>query len=165
MLSVQLSGDRELITRLQSMPEAVRNALLRKVTVLTIELQKKIRTEKLSGQVLNKRTGALQSSIFREVISTATSVEGKVAAGKDVPYAAIHEYGGTTKPHVIAPKNAQALHFFMNGKEIFAKSVNHPGSKMPMRSYMRSALGEMRVEIVEGMTEAVKEGMRSTIRS
>ena len=160
MLSIQVSGDTELIARLQKMPTAVHNALVRKVTMLAYELQKKIRTEKLDGQVLNKRTGALQSSIFVEVTETSHSVQGKVAAGKEIPYAAIHEYGGQTKPHIIVAKNAEALHFYMGGKEMFLKSVNHPGSKMPVRSYMRSSLSEMRFEIIEGMTDAVKEGMR-----
>lgn len=164
MLSVQLVGDKELIARLQSAPEAVRKALVRKSYQLAIALQRKIRTEKLSGQVLNKRTGALQSSIFYEVTETQYGVIAKVAAGKDVPYAAIHEYGGTTKPHVIEATKAQALHFHVGGKEVFAKRVNHPGSRMPERSYMRSSLGEMHEQIVEGLTEAVKEGMKATLK-
>lgn len=159
MLSIQLSGDEELIARFKQMPERVHKALIRKITALSIALQNKIRTEKLDGQVLNKRTGALQSSIHRQVTDTATAVVAKVSAGKDVPYAAIHEYGGQTKPHIIVPKNAEALHFYIGGKEVFAKSVNHPGSKMPERSYMRSSLSEMRIEIIEGMTDAVREGM------
>lgn len=159
ILSVQISGDTELIARLQSMPETVRQALIRKCTVLALLLQKKIVTEKLSGQVLNKVTGALQSSVFQEVTSTATAVHAKVAAGRDVPYAAIHEYGGQTRPHIIEPKNAEALHFYIGGKEVFAKLVNHPGSRFPVRSYMRSSLGEMRIQIVDGLTDAVKEGM------
>ena len=160
MLSVQVSGDDTLIKRIENMPVAVRNALVRKVVTLQIALQRKIRMEKLDGQVLNKRTGALQSSIFISPVEvTEHAVIGKVSAGKDVPYARIHEYGGQTSPHTIEPKRAEALHFYIGGKEVFAKSVNHPGSKMPERSYMRSSLSEMRVEIVEGLTEAVREGL------
>jgi len=160
MLSVQITGDTELIERIDRMPQAVHNALLRKITALSIELQRYIRTEKLSGQVLNKRTGALQSSVFQEVSDKGTSIIAKVAAGRDVPYARIHEYGGQTKPHDIYPKNAKALHFFMGGKEVFAKVVHHPGSKMPERSYMRSSLADMKQEIIDGMTNAARQGLQ-----
>jgi len=158
MLSVQVSGDTELIERIGKMPSGVHNALLRKITALAIEMQRKIRVDKLSGQVLNKRTGALQSSIFQEVSDERTAIIATVSAGKDVPYAAIHEYGGVTKPHDIYPKNAKALHFFIGGKEVFAKVVHHPGSKMPERSYMRSTLADMKQEIIDGMTDAVRQG-------
>lgn len=36
----------------------------------------------------------------------------------------VHE---PTRPHLITPRRAKALHFFHNGQEVFAKSVNHPG--------------------------------------
>ncbi|MEG8267173.1 hypothetical protein MKR65_13155 [Acinetobacter baumannii] len=45
--------------------------------------------------------------------------------GTNVPYAPILHNGGQTRPHVIRPRNKQALSF--NGK-VF-KQVNHPGSK------------------------------------
>ena len=34
-----------------------------------------------------------------------------------------------TKPHVIYPKNKKALKFTVRGEDIFAKQVNHPGTK------------------------------------
>lgn len=34
-----------------------------------------------------------------------------------------------TRPHVIEPKNAKALRFEINGQIVFAKRVNHPGTK------------------------------------
>lgn len=46
------------------------------------------------------------------------------------------EFG--TKPHVIVPKNARALRFFLENKAIFSKRVNHPGT----RPYRMLASGE-----------------------
>lgn len=37
--------------------------------------------------------------------------------------------GGKTEPHVIRPKKAKALKFSIDGETVYAKSVNHPGSK------------------------------------
>jgi hypothetical protein len=38
-------------------------------------------------------------------------------------------YEEDTKAHIIQPKNAKALHFFMGGNEVFATRVHHPGTK------------------------------------
>ena len=48
----------------------------------------------------------------------------------------------------------------MGGKQVFFKKVNHPGSTMPERSFLRSSLGEMKDEIIGGIREAVAEGTR-----
>jgi len=48
-----------------------------------------------------------------------------------MPYAAIHQFGGRTKPHRILPKRGKALKF--GGK--FYAAVNHPGSNIPARPF------------------------------
>lgn len=40
--------------------------------------------------------------------------------------AAVHE---GSRPHLIRPRRAKALHFFVGGREVFTKLVRHPGSK------------------------------------
>lgn len=42
-----------------------------------------------------------------------------------------------TRPHVIRPRNAAALHFHWKGREVFAKSVQHPGTRA--RPFLRNA--------------------------
>ena len=159
MLTVTLAGDRELIERLESMPTTVREALDRKVSELALRLEAKVKG-KLSGEVLQVRTGALRRSIAGDVTHTAASVTGRVYSSGDVKYAGIHEFGGTTKAHVIEALNGKALAFKAGGKPVFAKRVNHPGSKVPERSYLRSSLTEMRDEIVEGLRQTVADSIR-----
>ena len=142
------------------MPSKVHAALLRKVTALDLKLEAKVK-QKLSGEVLNVRTGALRASIFSAVEDNTSSIFGKVASTGDVKYARIHEYGGTTPPHEILPSKAKALAFMVGGKMVFAAKVNHPGSKMPERSFLRSALADMSPEIIEGLNAAVAEGLRA----
>ena len=127
------------------------------ITGLAIKLQTKIKDEKLSGQVLHVRSGALRQSINYRVSGTGSSITAEVFS-HGVPYAAIHEFGGHTKPHKIEAIHAQALHFLMGGKDIFVKSVNHPGSVMPERSYMRSSLQEMLPEIRKTLLRAIIVG-------
>jgi phage gpG-like protein len=157
VLSVTVRADK-IIAQLDGMPSKVHDALLRKVTALDLMLEAKVR-QKLSGQVLNVKTGALRRSIFGTVDDRGTAVYGHVASSGDVKYAAIHEFGGTTPPHDIIATKAQALAFMVGAKLVFAKVVHHPGSKMPERSFMRSSLADMRAPIIAGLTEAVREGV------
>lgn len=160
MLNVTLVGDRELIARLQAMPSKVKAALLRKVTELAFKLESKIKADKLSGQVLNVRTGALRASIANEVTDTTTSVSGRAFSSGDVKYAAANEFGATIPAHEILPSKAQALAFVLQGKQIFAKRVQMPAVTIPERSFMRSSLADMKPEIIEGLTEAVKDALK-----
>ncbi|MET7981698.1 MULTISPECIES: hypothetical protein [unclassified Streptomyces] len=34
-----------------------------------------------------------------------------------------------TRPHIIRPRRAKALHFYVEGAEVFSKLVRHPGTK------------------------------------
>lgn len=67
-------------------------------------------------------SGALRKSL-------AVRVEGdKITVGPDTPYADYVEFG--TKPHVIKPKKpGGVLRFQVNGQWVYAKVVNHPGTK------------------------------------
>ena len=81
-------------------------------------------------------TGRLASSITQQFDANSASV------GTNVVYAAIHQFGGRTKPHVIRPKNAKALATPYGPR----KSVNHPGSEIPARPFLTiSPAGEGKI--------------------
>lgn len=142
-------------------PEAVRTRLRGEAVRLTQALAALVRS-KLSGPVLQRRSGRLIGSIRSELIETADSVGGRVSTS-GVPYARIHEYGGQTSPHEIVAKNSASLAFVWQGRQVFFKRVNHPGSKMPERSYMRSSLEEMRSEIAESYKRAGAAGAQEGV--
>ena len=148
--------DSRLVARLGAMPDKLRRALSNKTTRLRLELEARVK-QKLSGEVLNVRTGALRRSIFSDQTETANEISARVVQSADVPYGRIHEYGGTTPPHDIYPTKAKALAFVMNGRLTFAKVVHHPGSVIPERSFMRSSLAEMRDEIIAQYRLVAKE--------
>lgn len=140
--------------RLQNPTPVVMRAVEQVVRAKAIKLEELVK-DKLSNRVLNVRSGALRRSIQHRVVVGSKVVAGLVFSSGDVKYARIHEFGGQTRPHDIFPKNAQALAFTVGGKKVFARSVRHPGSKIPERSYMRSSLGEMQLEIVRDIRLAV----------
>lgn len=78
-----------------------------------------------AGKILQD-SGRLRSSIDSD------SDNNEAIVGTNVVYARIHQLGGKTKPHVIRPRNKQALYF--NGR--FARQVNHPGSDIPARPFL-----------------------------
>ena len=74
-----------------------------------------------------KRTGKLSQSIVKRPVLTS-ELGLSVIIGAYQPYATFVHEG--TKPHVILPKSAKALHWINGeGQSVFAKSVHHPGTK------------------------------------
>lgn len=71
-------------------------------------------------------SGRLAASIVERSDNDSATV------GTNVEYAAIHQFGGKTCPHVIEPRNKKALAF--NGRVV--KRVNHPGSTIPARPFL-----------------------------
>jgi phage gpG-like protein len=157
MFDVELHD--ELSASLAAMPERIRAALSAKATTLAAALEARIQ-QKLSGSVLNARTGALARSIIATVDDGSAGVSVRIGPSGDIKYAAIHEFGGTIPPHEIVPNKSKALAFAVAGKAAFAKRVNLPAVTMPERSYLRSSLAEMAGEITEGLAEAVVEAVR-----
>lgn len=127
----------------------------KRMASLVIALSNKIKFDKLSGQVLKNQSGTLRRSITPAVKTAGAVLTGEVAT--NIEYAAIHEYGGRTKPHDIFPRKGRALAFMMGGKKVIVKSVHHPGSVFPERSFMRTALNEMQPEIRSAFEAAVSE--------
>lgn len=155
MITVTVIGKEELRARIDAMPDKVHTALLRAITSLALQLEAHVKQDKLEGQVLNHITGRLQGSIMHDVIDQGTRITGRVYSNTTVNYAAIHEYGGQIPDRY--PVNAQALHFFIGGKEVFAKFAR--GFTMPERSFLRSSLQDYRQIIINGMTNAVTSAL------
>jgi phage gpG-like protein len=157
MFQVDLRDDYS--ASLAGMPDRVRQALSSKANVLAVALEAKIQ-QKLSGGVLNMRSGALARSIIATVDESSADVSVRIGSSGDVKYAAIHEFGGTIPPHEIVPNKAKALAFAAGCKQVFAARVNLLAVTMPERSYLRSSLAEMAGEIAEGLSEAVVDATR-----
>lgn len=158
--TVELKGAQEALAEI---PAQVIDAVAKKVRILTTNLQHHIVADKLQGQVLHHRSGALSRSIAQDVETDGSVTTGRVFSSGDVKYAAIHEFGGKTRPHDIVPTKAQALAFMVGGQQVFAKIVHHPGSNIPERSFMRSGLFDMAEEIVAGIREAALAGAKQAM--
>jgi phage gpG-like protein len=157
MLSLALAGVGETSAKLDGYPAALQAALSAKAGELAAALADLVKNDKLAGSVLNMRTGALSDSITASVAAEAGGVRASVGSEGDVKYAAIQEYGGKTGAHEIVPAKGDVLAFVVGEGQHFARKVEHPGSLIPERSYLRSALADMKDEILAALADAAAE--------
>lgn len=136
----------ELESRLDDYRKNLSSQIFRALTVLEAEILQNIRSK--SG--LKVRSGSLLNSIgaSKKVYEDNGQVVGEIGP-QGIPYAAIHEFGGKTAAHRIEARNAKVLAFQMGGEQVFAKFVNHPGSNIPARPYLRPALAAKEEEILK----------------
>jgi len=89
---------------------------------------------KQSGRVAREGGQTLSKwSVLRRSF-TVHPGNGFVTVGTNVPYAAIHQFGGKTKPRTIVPRNGKAL--FWPGAAHPVRVVRHPGSTIPARPFL-----------------------------
>lgn len=161
MLSVSLDGDEALVSRFRDLPRAVQAALRAKAEALAEALRLHVVQDKLSGQILQTRSGALRNAIAAEASSDGGRLLIRLFARGDVRYAAIQEYGGRTPAHDIVPDKAKALAFVIGGRTAFARIVHHPGSTIPARPFMAPALAEMKPQILSELKAAALAAVRT----
>lgn len=85
-----------------------------------------IRVESRAKRLCPVDTGRLRASITWEIVRSSGGVY-VARVGTNVKYArAVHD---GTRPHVIEPRQATVLRFPANGGIVYARRVNHPGTR------------------------------------
>ena len=158
MIVADVVGGAALAARLGAMPEQVKQELARTVSTLSQELRETVQ-RKLSGEVLQRRSGRLASSIAVDLVQNGGTIGASLSS--DVEYAAIHEYGGTIGAREVLPQAARVLAFPWKGQQRFFARVELPSVTMPERSFLRSALDEMAPEIEAALEQAVRDAVQA----
>jgi hypothetical protein len=158
MISADLVGDRSALDRLRALPDAANAGLARAIAKIGIALQSNVQQNKLSGQVLNVRSGALRSSIDVAVAQSGNEVSATVFT--DLDYAAAQEYGFSGTVSVRASLRLIKEAF---GHPIAAKTISVGAHSrrmdLPERSFLRSALADMAPDISAGVQDALREAI------
>jgi len=81
----------------------------------------------------------------------------QLAIGSNVAYAAIHQFGGRTRPHPIRPKRKKAL--FWSGAAHPVRVVQHPGSDIPARPYLGLSADD-RAELLAILGDHLADALR-----
>jgi hypothetical protein len=166
--SITNEGTHRLIARFDSMSDVVRQRIAGAMQS-EVEALQQAALDRMS-ELFKNGGGAMRSSLSTSVYGDGSTVTGNLFAF-GLPYLRIQEYGGVTRPHEILPRNASVLAFAMpgaaafksgstSGDTVFAKSVQHPGSRMPERSFLRYALETRRNAIRDAFQAAAWDGVR-----
>lgn len=149
MITGKVIGGEALEKRfIQAVPK-VTAGVQKAVMDLALSVTRKTMT-KLTGDVLQVRSGTLRRSIHPEYDFTADKAVAII--GTNTIYARIHEYGG-----VILPKTKKALKFKIGDKWVITKRV-----VMPERSFLRTALRETVPEIEAVLKAAVANSLKES---
>ncbi|KGW27306.1 hK97 gp10 family phage protein [Burkholderia pseudomallei MSHR733] len=156
----QVKGESQVIARIGRIVPNIRNALVQRVQRLVIALQVHVVADKLSGQVLNVRSGRLRRSVNQGVTTTDTTITGVVST--PVEYAPPNEYGFqgvvTVKEHLRQVTMAWGKPL---STPVTATVREHTmAMNLPERSFLRSALADQREDILRGVREAAVEGAK-----
>lgn len=137
-----------------SIPEKDIQRALNAIKTYKVETQQKIKDQVLlSAYAIQKKAkekcpvdeGVLRNNIVVEPTNNGFGA----GVGTHIHYAPHVEFG--TAPHVIRVKNKKAL---SNGKIIFGKKVNHPGTKA--QPFLYPAWEEERVKFIDKAGEILK---------
>ena len=86
-----------------------------------------MRTLALSAVKNQKNLAPVRTGNLRRTIHVASATATSAVTVASANYAAAVEFG--TAPHVIRPRRRKALRFNVGGSVVFAKKVNHPGTR------------------------------------
>lgn len=139
MISGTIIGGDKAIARFSAMPGRLRDELRAGIGRAVLKLQAYVKTDKLSGQVLQVRTGRLRRSITERLTEESARVVGIV--GTNVAYARVHEYGFSGSVNV-----REHLRQSKTGAMALVRGHSR-NMHLPERSFLRSALADMTPEI------------------
>lgn len=161
MFRVRVSGF-ELLQALRAKGGRVIEVLMTRSNALMLQLQSKIVSEKLSGQVLARRTGMLSASV--NAIPASLDMDnlkirfGVESSGGPAWYGRLFEEGGSDHAYKIMATKARALAFLNHGKQVYAKAVMHPPQQQ--RAFMRPSVEEFMPVIQAELNEAVHDVLK-----
>lgn len=135
MIQGTVIGGDAAIAKYDNMPQRLKAELRVGIGRAALLVQVQSKQNKLSGQVLNVKTGRLRRSINTKITETDTGVQGSV--GTNVEYAHAHEYGfqGTVSVR-------EHLRTSVLGNKFIVRSHNM-NMNVPEKSFLRSALSDM----------------------
>lgn len=156
-------GTPQAVARFKAAPEKARLAVFDAVKRQWFRLQAYVVQNKLSGQVLKRRTGTLASSINVGGAQTATEIEQTpkeiiAKVGTKVKYGRIHEEGGAFKVPAHERLITQAF-----GNPI-TPTVVHVGAYVahyPQRSFLRSSVRDLSARIREDLSAEITRKMKA----
>ncbi len=153
-VQVRVVGDKLVAASFLHMSKTMQSTMAKEMGRLAILLQRYVKQNKLTGQVLKVRTGTLRRSISNEIRQSPGHIEAIV--GTNVKYGAAHEFGFsgvvTVKAHMRTIKQAWGKPIAPTQVSVssFSRQIN-----LPEKSFLRSALRDMTPQLKQELANAV----------
>lgn len=160
MLKMEFIGGDVLAAVLRSYGGKVQTAIVQSIGRSALRLQSEVMDNRLSGQVLNIRTGNLHRSIHQQVTSSGGLVVGEV--NTNVRYGVAHEYGfaGTVNVKASMRQVRQAFGRPLKSPRYVQIRAHSRNVKLPERSFLRSALRDMKPGIEADLQKSIERALR-----
>lgn len=158
VLSGQVLGAERVAARLSNAGPRVRERVRTEVQRLGLELLRKVKAEKLTGQVLNVRTGRLRRSINQRIMDAGGEITTSV--GTNVSYGRFWELGfqGAQQVRQHLRTVTQAFGRPISPVEASVGAHTRNVNQAP-RPFLQSSLDEMRAEVRQRLLVAVQGGI------
>jgi phage gpG-like protein len=137
-ITVVIRGAAALAGRLRRASRDLDSKMMQRAQKVAFLVADYARAQKVSGQVLNVRTGHLRRNIVGVTRRVGSDIQAVIGVRALVPYGRIHELGGKSG------KNLQTV--------------------IPERPYLRPSVEEKRTEIIDIFSKAVAEVVRDANR-
>jgi hypothetical protein len=158
MLKIKLQGGEQLAKAMREKPSTILSVLSVKLNQLMIQLSRYVTAEKLMGSPLHRRTGKLASTVHHVPASIqGQKIIGAVESSQGAGYGIMYERGRGAAWEITAV-NAKALHFLVDGRDRWAKSVMHPS--VPAMRWMQSSLDENADNIKTELQDALNRELK-----
>jgi len=158
VITAHLVGDEEVLARLRSIPGAVNTGLVRTVTKLGLDLQRRVQQDGLSGQTLAVRSGLRKSTIDLSLEQSGDYVTATISSGSEYAHADEFVFTGTVDVRAGLRRVKEAF-----GRPTSEKLINTRAHSrrmaLPEPSFLRSALEEMGSAIRDEVEAAVREAL------
>lgn len=119
-----------------------------------------------------RNPGRMQSAVGSRTQRAGDVITGELDASGQLtetplPFMGIQEAGGTTRPHVIEARSGGVLAFFWEreGVMFFGRRVNHPGSRIVGRHFVKNAFDAHRAETVLAFRQVLNATVQGVIEA
>lgn len=160
MIKTELVGGDALVALLRSWNPKLQNEIEASIGRSVLRLQRHIKANKLSGQVLNVQTGTLRRSIDQVIERRSNGVVGIV--NTNLRYGAAHEYGfsGVVNVRSHLRQIKQAFGRPLNSVKSVYVRPSVRSVRLPERSFLRSALRDLQPSISADLQAAIGRAIK-----
>jgi phage gpG-like protein len=157
VIVAQVVGAESVVSKFQTLPPQIHAKVKDRMQRLVMTLLTKVKEEKLNGQVLRNLSGTLYRSINQRVDDQGSSITGSV--GTNLVYARAHEFGVDQEVQIREHLRTVTMAWGRELKEpvICIVSAHQAHMHLPERSFLRSALEDMRPQVREQLLQAMRE--------